>query len=53
MHLPKDGRKIGVVHHVASVYLIEIHLASLLAGGRPVTGLNCRDVDALNADHAA
>ena len=26
--LPKDGRKIGaVVHHVASVYPIEIHLA--------------------------
>ena len=30
--LPKDGRKVGVVvHHVASVYPIEIHLASLLA----------------------
>jgi hypothetical protein len=30
--LPKDGRKIGVVvHHVTSVYPVEIHLASSLA----------------------
>ena len=37
--LPKDGRKIGVVvHHVASMYPIEIQLASLLAAGRPITG---------------
>jgi hypothetical protein len=35
--IPKDGRKIGVVvHHVASVYPIEIHLASLLASGQPI-----------------
>ena len=35
--LPKDGRKVGVViHHVASVYPVEIHLAQLLAKGQPV-----------------
>jgi hypothetical protein len=32
--IPRDGRKIGVVvHHVASVYPIEIHLAQSLAAG--------------------
>ena len=35
--LPKDGRKIGVVvHHVASMYPLEIQLAQTLAGGQPV-----------------
>ena len=38
--IPKDGRKIGVVvHHVASVYPLEIQLAQTLAGGQPVTGV--------------
>ena len=38
--VPHDGRKIGVVvHHVASVYPIEIHLASLLAAGQPITAV--------------
>ena len=37
---PKDGRKIGViVHHVASVYPMEIQLAQVLAEGKPVTGV--------------
>src|ERR1043165_3745951 len=37
--VPKDGRKVGVVvHHVASVYPIEIHLAQALAGGNAITG---------------
>lgn len=32
--MPGDGRKIGViVHHVASVYPVEIHLAQVLAEG--------------------
>jgi hypothetical protein len=40
MRLPHDGRKIGVViHHVASMYPIEIELARLLAAGRPVAGV--------------
>jgi len=51
--LPKDGRKIGVVvHHVASVYPIEIHLASLLAAGQPITGVTGDAIDTMNRDHA-
>jgi len=51
--LPKDGRKIGVVvHHVASVYPIEIHLASLLAAGQPITGVTWDVVNTMNRDHA-
>ena len=38
--LPKDGRKIGViVHHVASMYPLEIQLASLARFGQPITGV--------------
>ena len=44
--LPKDGRKVGVVvHHVASMYPIEIQLASLLAAGRPIAGVTWDAVD--------
>jgi hypothetical protein len=51
--LPKDGRKVGVVvHHVASMYPLEIQLAKLLAAGRPVTGVAWDAVDAINRDHA-
>ena len=51
--VPKDGRKIGVVvHHVASVYPIEIHLASLLAAGQPVTGVTWDAVATMNHGHA-
>jgi hypothetical protein len=51
--LPKDGRKIGVVvHHVASMYPIEIQLASLLAAGQPITGVTWDVVAAINRDHA-
>jgi len=51
--IPRDGRKIGVVvHHVASMYPIEIQLAVGLASGRPVEGLSWDDVHALNAKHA-
>ena len=51
--VPKDGRKVGVVvHHVASVYPVEIHLASLLAAGQPVTGVTWDNVDTMNRDHA-
>src|SRR5215831_12655082 len=52
-HLPKDGRKIGVVvHHVASMYPIEIELASLLAAGQPIMGVTWDAVDTINRDHA-
>ncbi len=51
--LPRDGRKIGVVvHHVASVYPIEIQLAQTVAGGKPVTGVVPKDIDDMNAGHA-
>ena len=51
--LPKDGRKVGVVvHHVASMYPIEIQLASLLAAGQPITGVTWDAVDTINRDHA-
>ena len=53
MRLPKDGRKIGVVvHHVASVYPIEIHLASTLASGQPITGVTWDVVHNMNRGHA-
>jgi hypothetical protein len=51
--LPRDGRKIGVmVHHVASVYPIEIELAQTVAKGQAVEGLTMDVVDKMNADHA-
>jgi hypothetical protein len=51
--VPKDGRKIGVVvHHVASVYPIEIQLAQLLAQGNAVTGVTWDVVHGMNAKHA-
>jgi len=51
--IPKDGRKIGVVvHHVATMYPLEIQLAQTLAGGKPVAGVTWDDVHAMNAGHA-
>jgi len=51
--LPKDGRKIGVVvHHVASMYPLEIHLAQVLASGKPIEGVTGEAVNEINAKHA-
>jgi hypothetical protein len=51
--VPADGRTVGVtVHHVASVYPLEIELARLLAAGKPVTGVTMNDVHEMNAAHA-
>jgi hypothetical protein len=51
--LLKDRRKIGVVvHHVASMYPVEIHLARLLASGQPIAGLSWDAVHTMNSDHA-
>ena len=51
--LPGDGRKIGVVvHHVASVYPLEIELAQTVAKGESVTGLTWEGVHEMNAGHA-
>jgi hypothetical protein len=51
--VPKDGRKVGVVvHHVASIYPLEIQLAQVLADGKPIEGVTWDAVAALNANHA-
>ena len=51
--LPKDGRKVGVVvHHVATMYPLEIQLAQTLAAGTAVTGVTWDVVSELNAGHA-
>jgi hypothetical protein len=53
LRLPGDGRTVGVVvHHVASVYPIEIQLAQSLAAGTPVTGVTWEVIHAMNARHA-
>jgi hypothetical protein len=50
---PRDARKMGVVvHHVASMYPIEIGLAQKLAAGGVIDGLTWDDVHAMNAQHA-
>jgi len=52
--IPKDGRKVGVVvHHVASMYPLEIQLAQALAEGKPIEGVTWNDVHSLNGKHAA
>jgi hypothetical protein len=52
--VPKDGRKIGVVvHHVATMYPLEIQLAQVLAGGKPIEGVTWDAVHEINARHAA
>jgi hypothetical protein len=51
--LPKDGRKIGVVvHHVASMYPLEIQLAQKLAAGSPIAGVTWDAIHEINALHA-
>lgn len=48
-----DGRTIGVVvHHVASMYPIEIELAQTLAAGNPIKDVTWDVVHELNAKHA-
>jgi hypothetical protein len=48
-----NERKVGVlVHHVATMYPLEIQLAQQLAGGNPVAGVSWNDVHAMNAGHA-
>jgi hypothetical protein len=48
-----DGRSVGViVHHVATVYPIEIDLARTIASGKAVTDVTWEVVAELNARHA-
>lgn len=52
-HVPHDNRKIGVVvHHVGTMYPIEISLAQQLAKGQPVEGVTWAGVHEMNAEHA-
>ena len=51
--IPHDGRAIGVVvHHVATMYPLEIELAQVLASGQPVVGVTWAKVHEINAAHA-
>ena len=51
--IPGDGRPVGVVvHHVASVYPLEIQLAQTLARGQAVVGVTMDAVHEMNATHA-
>jgi len=53
MSIPKDGRTVGVtVHHVASMYPLEIQLAQTLAAGKAVAGVSWDAVAQVNAQHA-
>lgn len=52
--LPGDGRSVGVVvHHVATVYPIEVDLARTVASGKPIVGITYEDaIKKMNAGHA-
>jgi len=50
---PTDRRSIGtIVHHVASVYPVEIDVARAIASGKAVTEVTWEVVAAMNAQHA-
>lgn len=49
-----DGRPIGVVvHHVASVYPIEVDLAEKLGAGEAIEGVDWSAIHEMNAAHAS
>lgn len=51
--IPSDGRTVGVVvHHVGSVYPIEIQLAQQIASGHAVEGVTYAVIAEMNARHA-
>jgi hypothetical protein len=53
VRLPGDGRKVGVVvHHVGTMYPLEIQLAQALAAGNPIAGVTWDMVHEMNAGHA-
>lgn len=48
-----DGRKVGVmIHHVASVYPLEVDVARKLAAGESITGVTWGVIAEMNAKHA-
>jgi hypothetical protein len=51
--VPNEGRTVGVlIHHVASVYPLEVELAQGLAAGKPITGVTWDAINHMNAGHA-
>ena len=53
IRIPGDGRSVGVVvHHVASVYPVEIQFAQMLAAGQTIVGVTMDNVHQMNAAHA-
>jgi hypothetical protein len=51
--VPGDGRPVGViVHHVASVYPLEVRLAQMMAADTPIVGVTWATVHEMNAAHA-
>ena len=53
MTTPGDGRPVGViVHHVATVYPLEVHMAQMMASGTPIVGVTWATVHEMNAAHA-
>jgi hypothetical protein len=52
--VPHDGRPFGVVvHHVASMYPLEVQLAQAIAAGNAIERVTWEEVDKINARHAA
>ncbi len=48
-----DGRRVGVmIHHVGSVYPLEVDVARKLGGGEAIAGISWADIAAMNAKHA-
>jgi hypothetical protein len=53
VRVPRDGRTVGViVHHVASMYPLEIELAQAIAAGNAIKGVTWQAVHDINATHA-
>jgi len=53
IQVPRDGRKVGVtVHHVASMYPLEMQLAQGILKGEPLVGVTWDVVADINARHA-
>ena len=49
----RDSRTLGVIiHHVATVYPIEVSFARTVASGKPVAGFSWEDLAEFNAQHA-
>ena len=51
--VPPDGRTVGVIiNHVASVYPVEVHVATEMAAGKTIEGLTWAAIAEMNANHA-